>query len=701
MKVFTAFLEQHRITFGELLIADSYSSSTTMALIPSAPSQNGTEYADKVSKPGRANTSVLCLYQAESSAQGVNQAISRQAWRWLQVSLSRRFLAFLLAVLGTASAGFLVLFLYIYSQALGHEREQASRALSLLLQVSLENAMLKRDLAGLQGIVERLGAQEGILDVLILNPEGEIRFAADPARIGEQAASLFEQACANCSATQIPSQPSTQFLTDANGQDILRTLQPVANRAICTNCHGPTDINPINGVLAVDYDAKPIQNKALRSLGGMILAGLVMLCIATWAAWWFMRRFVLRPVAALDQASSALSTDNLESRVAISGNDEMARLGRTFNDMAQRLQQQHRELRKQEKFLQDIIDAIPDGIRVIDNEYRIIKANRAYCQQIGRGLTEVLQQHCYSSSHQQSAPCAPTLVTCPLHEIRAGKKTLKCIQQFRSSSGKELPVEIFAAAMSVESDKYPGPIVVEAIRDLSAQIEFSHEQKLAGLGELAAGVAHEIRNPLASVRIALQASMRALDQESSDTDELTDYLSVVDRQLDNCLDVTDRLLKLSTFSSRHPELVEINQAIIDTLSLLRYESEQQQVAIQLKLAPGVLRVVANDSDVRMIVLNLAQNAFHAMAQGGVLTVTSAVNGPDVELVFEDTGQGIPPDIMPRIFDPFFSARADGKKGTGLGLPIVKSLLERHKGRIEVSSSSAGGAVFRVSFPNPE
>ena len=635
----------------------------------------------------------------------MNQATYLKSWRWLQASLSRRFLAFLLTALGTASVGFLILFLHNYSQALEQERIQASSALSLLLQVSLENAMLKRDLTGLQGIVERLGAQAGVLDVLILNPQGEIRFAANPGRIGEQANELFASVCADCPSDHPPVHASTQFLTDAKGREILRTLQPVANQAICAQCHGPVSVNPINGVLAVDYDAAPIQSKARRSLAGMILAGLLMLCIATWAAWWFMRRFVLRPVAVLNQASNAVSADNLATRVVIEGNDEMAQLGNTFNEMVQRLQRAHRELCRQEKFLQDIIDAIPDGIRVIDNEYRIIKANRAYCQQVDSDLAQVLQQPCYHSSHQLPTPCVPTLVTCPLHEIRAGKKALKCIQQFRSGKngreGKELPVEVFAAAMGVEHDQYSGPLVVEAIRDLSTQIEFSHEQKLAGLGELAAGVAHEIRNPLASVRIALQASIRSLNQHPSDTDELKDYLSVVDRQLDSCLDVTDRLLKLSALSSRHPELVELNTAVADTLSLLRYESEQQQVAIQLRLAPDRPRVLANDGDVRMVVLNLAQNAFHAMSQGGALTVTSVINGSDVELIFEDTGPGIAQDILPHIFDPFFSARADGKKGTGLGLTIVKTLLERHNSRIEVGTSKTGGAAFRVSFPNPE
>ena len=220
--------------------------------------------------------------------------------------------------------------------------------------------------------------------------------------------------------------------------------------------------------------------------------------------------------------------------------------------------------------------------------------------------------------------------------------------------------------MTSQQNSLSAPLIVEAIRDLSQQIEFSHEQKLAGLGELAAGVAHEIRNPLASVRIALQASLRSLADSQIDSDELKDYLSVVDQKLDNCLDVTDRLLKLSALSGQHTELVELNRAISDTVSLLRYEGEQQNVSIQFDLAPEQPRLLANDSDVRMIVLNLAQNAFHAMPQGGNLRVASRCQQQSIELIIEDNGSGIPAEVFPYIFDPFYSARADKNKGTGTG-----------------------------------
>jgi len=630
----------------------------------------------------------------------VNQTTQKFRHGWFQDSLTRRFLTFLLAVLGTVSAGFLTLFLFIYGQEISQERQQASRSLNLLLQVSLENAMLKRDLSGLQGIVERLGTQKDILDVMILNPQGEIRFAADPSQIGKQADGLITAVCPDCIETA-SAQAITGFLENPNGQRIMRSLQPVANRPVCSQCHGSPEHNPINGILAVDYDAGSIQQKAQRSLLGMLFAGLVTLCLATWAAWWFMHRFVLRPVAALDQASAALSAGNLDQRVAIPGYDELARLGQSFNTMADHLRHKQRQLARQERFLQDIIDAIPDGIRVIDQDYKIIKANRAYCEQVDQAMPTVIGQACYRSSHQRDTPCPPTLLSCPLHEIHNRGEAMKCIQQFQRQDEFIMPVEIYAAAMTGQNNGASKPLIVESIRDLSKQIEYSHEQKLAGLGELAAGVAHEIRNPLASVRIALQASLRALNSAQIDPDELNEYLNIVDQKVDNCLDVTDRLLKLSALSSQQTELVELNQAISDTLSLLQFEAEQTNVRIQLDLAPEQPRLLANDNDLRMIVLNLAQNGFHAMPQGGTLEVSSRCEEQAIELIVEDSGPGIPADVFPYIFDPFFSARADNNKGTGLGLTITKTLVERHQGRIEVSSPPGRGAQFKIIFPTLE
>jgi signal transduction histidine kinase/HAMP domain-containing protein len=622
---------------------------------------------------------------------------------WLTKSLNRRFTVFLITVAGSVSLAFLVIFLYLYHQQLAQERSQASQVISLLLQASLENAMLKRDLDGLRNIVDQLGKQPGISRVMILNPEGEIRFASAHELLQQDASALLLQFCPSCTQPQPPVDTVTQLVVDDRSDEVLRTFHPVKNRPPCQQCHGSVAENPVNGVLVVDYDAASLRDKA-RSLVIMLgLAGATVFMLAGIASWWFMQRFVLGPVTALDRVSRSLSAGDLSVRAETQSHDEIGRFSRTFNAMVEQLQESHDSLRQREQFLQGLIDANADGVRVIDGDYRIVMANGTYCKQIGQELEQVLGSRCYASSHRRDTPCPPTLMTCPLLEIQQSDAPLKCVQQFQEPTGSSLQVEIFAAPLHIEKEGRMQTLIVESIRDLSKQIQYSHEQKLAGLGELAAGVAHEIHNPLASIRMALQGMAKTADEEQkiSLSEELKEYLQLVDDEIDHCIDVTNRLLKLSALPGKQTELVAVNAAITETLSLLHYEAEQQDVEIDLSLDPGAPRILAADSDLRMIALNLAQNAFHAMPRGGRLRVISRIVDGRVELIFEDTGSGIAEDILPRIFDPFFSRRADYRKGSGLGLTISKALVERHGGDIEVTSSCEQGTRFSVRFPNAD
>jgi signal transduction histidine kinase len=175
------------------------------------------------------------------------------------------------------------------------------------------------------------------------------------------------------------------------------------------------------------------------------------------------------------------------------------------------------------------------------------------------------------------------------------------------------------------------------------------------------------------------------------------HLNLMDREIDRCIQVTDRLLKLASPPAELPELVAIDQVTPEVISLLNAEAYSVKTAITLDLAPS-LRVIATDSEIRMLIFNIVQNAFHAMPQGGTLVVTGRVEDDDVVLRFKDTGSGIAPEDVLRIFQPFWSRRADGAHGTGLGLPICREIVRRHGGTITAESRSGEGATFIVRLP---
>jgi signal transduction histidine kinase/HAMP domain-containing protein len=601
-------------------------------------------------------------------------------WNWIIISLNRQLLGILSIGLLFALILCLVIFGGLYHAQLAEERASASVAVNRLLQTSLENAMLKQDLDGLRDIVRNLGAQADVVRVFIANPRGEIRFSSDDSLLGQQWQPL-------------PLQANTHFVTDNHDEEILRSINPVANKPACVGCHGTLASNPINGVLFVDYQAAPIRAKARTTALLFITTGVAIISVTLLTLWWFIKRLVLLPVLHLAHAGQALAAGDWSARVDVVSHNELGALGATFNHMADALQTKLRQINERDAFLQGLLDAIPDSIRVLDNNYQVLKVNRAYCTQLGITDNQALSQPCYQV-YQRSQACAPTLSTCPLHEISLNGMALKKFSHYLRSDGGECAVEVFAAPMQVEIDGQMKSLVVESIRSLDKAVQFSHEQKLAAMGQVAAGVAHEIHNPLASLRLALQNTLRLLDTGTCDPPKLRDYLSLVDTEMDKCIEVTRRLLKLTTLGGSQRQPVSLDSAVRETLSLLDYESRERHIDVQISSLQSY-RVLAQEHDVRMIIINLAQNAFYAMPGGGTLNIRLHQAADWIQMDVEDNGVGIAPEHLSKIFDPFFSYRCGGNKGTGLGLSICKTLVEQYQGRIEVHSRQGQGACFSV------
>ena len=603
------------------------------------------------------------------------------------MSLSRRILRQVLLVAGGASLLFGILFLALYRDQLERERAATSEQVNRLLRVALENAMLKRDVPGLRDIVHQLGQQPGIAGVMILSPHGEVRFASADGQLGRTFPEL--------TAETRPGVTVSRFV-DGNGRgDVLRSVNPVPNQLPCIGCHGPIDLHPINGILVVDYGAKTIRHAAYRSAALFSAAGIAVLGLTLWSVWGLLRRRVIAPLGRLDAAANALAAGNLATRALVGEADEIGRLAASFNGMAARLAEQIGRSEKQQHYLQQLLDGLPDGVRVIrQSDFQVLAANRAYCRQLGVTPEQVLGAACHRSSHGREAPCAPTMVICPVHELQRDGQAVKCRHHHRAADGRELPVEVHAVRLQHEGEA----LIVESIIDLSLAVRHSQEQRLSELGLLAAGIAHEIHNPLGSMRLAVDGLLRGLRNGQADPQRLAGYLEMMSVEIDRCTGITQRLLLLSRLPQQIPQVVDLNRAIGDTVSLLDFDARSHGIVQHLALDAAKPRVLADDSDLRMLVLNLVQNAHHAMPRGGELTVRTL--GGETEAVLEviDGGCGIPDEAVGRIFDPFYSRRADGEGGTGLGLTICKSIVERYGGRIEVASREGAGTTFRVILP---
>jgi len=602
--------------------------------------------------------------------------------------LSHRLLRGVLLVAGGASLLLGLLFMGLYREQLERERAEASLQLNRMLQVTWENAMLKRDVDGLREIVGRLGTLPGIRAVLILAPSGEVRFASDPARLGSR---MAEVAGATTAGT-----PLSRFEALEAGGEVLRSINPVPNREPCTPCHGPVAGHPVNGVLVVDYDAAPLRQAALHSAALFLLAGGAMLALTLGTLWLLLRRHVIGPLGDLDAATRALAAGDLGVRAPVSGDDEIGRAADSFNRMAQRLEAQMALLVAHEAYLQQILDGLPDGVRVIRvADKRVVLANRAFCQQVGRPLGEVLGLPCHRSSHDRAEPCAATLVVCPLAELQGVGATLKANHRHQRADGSQFPAEVHAVRVQIDRDGGREAYIVESVRDLGQAVRVSHEQRLSELGLLAAGIAHEIHNPLGSVRLGVQGLAREIREARITPEQVAEYMGLIDQEIDNCIAVTRRLLLLARPPTSSLQLVVLDEALADTLRLLEFDAQSHGIRQEVDLPATQLRVLADEAEIRMIFLNLVQNAHHAMPAGGTLTARLARDGGRALIEIADTGTGMDAEFVARIFDPFFSRRADGVAGTGLGLTIVKNFVERMGGEIRIESEPGRGTRFLI------
>jgi two-component system, NtrC family, sensor kinase len=249
-----------------------------------------------------------------------------------------------------------------------------------------------------------------------------------------------------------------------------------------------------------------------------------------------------------------------------------------------------------------------------------------------------------------------------------------------------------------------GPKPMVSARDpesIEHDRRLSHNERLASLGILAAGVAHEILNPLASILAGVEALRRRLGSAPASAPASPEaaqrILDMMERETIRARDIADKMMLLARPDRDLPGWLDLNQTVEDTMALLRFQIDLQSIQANLDLDPELRPIRARGVGVRSVCMNLVMNAVQAMPRGGALVVRTRLRDEEVLLEVEDTGPGIAPEHLSRIWDPFFTTKATGK-GTGLGLSISRTIVEHHGGTIEVLNVEPHGARFTVALP---
>jgi PAS domain S-box-containing protein len=373
-----------------------------------------------------------------------------------------------------------------------------------------------------------------------------------------------------------------------------------------------------------------------------------------------------------------------------------------FHDLTKHIEIE-RQLHNANSFLYNIIRSSADGIVVVDNLGKVLIFNEGAERILGYSAEEVVGKQIDSSNIY-----SPEVAREIMRRMRsadygpAGKVTALRLNLLRKD-GEDVPVN-FSAAIIRKDDREIGSVgMFSDLRDQlrirreleEAKIQLMQAEKLASVGRLAAGVAHEINNPLSGILLYADMLVRDLadnPQWSADLQEIID-------QTLRCKQIVTRLLEFSRQSVGQRMPFDVNTIIKRSAELLGGQSLFYDVEFVMDLQPDIPEMIGDPGQLQQVFTNLLINSGSAMKGKGRIVITSSFDREleEVTLQFADTGPGISPEIMNKIFEPFFTTKQPGE-GTGLGLAVVYGIIRQHGGNIEVKNSQSGGALFTLLLP---
>ncbi|MGH7389205.1 MAG: ATP-binding protein [Candidatus Rokuibacteriota bacterium] len=469
------------------------------------------------------------------------------------------------------------------------------------------------------------------------------------------------------------------------------------------------------GTVRVGFSKRRMDEEILKTrLELAVLAAATLLLGGVAAA--LVARRIAEPVQALEERAAAIARGELAQRIEPTTADEIGRLAVAFNHMAAQLYQQraaleeaHSELERRfgeladlKSYTDSIFASVTSGIVTVDLGGRIVTLNPAAELLTGYFAGEVIGRYC-TEVFVQTVEMGDILM-----ETLASRAPITNVAlTLRRRTGAALPIELSTAPLKGGDGKDLGVVAVfrdlTTVRQLESQLRRS--DRLAALGTLAAGLAHEIKNPLTSIL----TFSRKLDRRFDDQHFRERFLSVVPRELERINGIVERLLELSRPVRFTFTLVRLPALVDRAVDLYGNALEARSIAVTREYARDVPPIQADEEALYRALVNLVTNALEAMeAAGGRLTLRVGWADADgvpalrrrgfvrrVRLEVEDTGRGIAATEAERVFNPFFTTK---ETGTGLGLALTHKIVEEHGGTIDFRSAPGAGTVFRIVLP---
>jgi two-component system sensor histidine kinase AtoS len=557
--------------------------------------------------------------------------------------------------------------------------------------------LLVYNFTALEQNVARVATETDVVYAIVVDAEGRVAaHSEEPERVG------------------LPLEgPVDTRAFEADGPAIQETVAPLTGEAIFDFAVPVLVQDKKWGTIRVGLSKRRMEAEIRKTRRELSVLAAATLLLGGLAAALFARR-IANPVRQLEERAAAIARGELTQRIEPRTFDEIGRLAAAFNHMAVQLGQQRAtlqsvnaelqrrlgELEDVRSYTDSIVNSLTSGIVTVDLEGRVVTLNPVAELLTGFFRGEVAHRYC-----TELFADTPVFGEVLMETLTARAPIASVAVTLRRRSGALLPVELSTAPLKGGDGKDLGAVAVfrdlTVVRQLETQLR--RTDRLAAVGTLAAGFAHEIKNPLTS----LLTFSRLLTRRFDDQHFRERFQNVVPRELERINDIVERLLELARPSRLRFGLVRLPALVDRVIELYANQIEDGSIEVVRAYARDVPPIQADEEALYRAVVNLVTNALEAMPAGGRLTVRLRWGDEDlrpprgqafnrrVRLEVEDTGVGIAPADAERIFNPFFTTR---DRGTGLGLALTNKIVADHGGAIDFRPVPAGGAIFRISLP---
>jgi len=589
-----------------------------------------------------------------------------------------------------------------------HQVIQSTSLVSDTIKRSMRYDMLKYQPERLHRAIDTIGGQEGIEKVRIFNYLGEIIYSSHRKEMGSMVDKSSEQ-CYACHAREKPFERLTtsarsRIFKTAAGHRVLGMINPIYNETDCysASCHVHPREQKVLGVLDIDVSLTDVDRVITSSKKKIILFASVAIVGISLTIGLFVQRFVSGPVKHLVRGTERVAAGDLSTPLEIASANEIGILANSFDQMTKRLRDSEQELKASEEKYRSLFDNDPNPIFVFDRStFKIIDANIRATEKYGYSKEELLQMSFRDLGDPEDAEKIRSSVVeacISLPKVRHCKK-----------NGSIMHVDIHSCPRVHLGED----VIIANIADISdsiqAEAQLIQASKMATLGEMSAGVAHELNQPLNAIRIGSDLLKKIVESGEELEPDLTGKVSrEIGAQVERAASIINHLREFGRKSEPDQlEKVFINKPITDVFTVLGQQLKLKQIKVNLDLDETLPSIYGLSNRLEQVFINLVMNARDAIEEmlengsqnegEGLLTIRTYQEKGRVVALVGDNGNGMPERVKEKIFEPFFTTKDVGR-GTGLGLSISYGIVKDYEGTIEVESMPGSGTTFKITFP---